>query len=75
MLEFEDTAESVDERSTERMNFRTKPRIKATIQQAAALSGVDDFCLHDERSIQGSSRGDRGTRSDRVVTGRSCGLF
>ncbi|OCW57771.1 DUF1778 domain-containing protein [Hoeflea olei] len=24
------------------MNFRTKPRIKRTIQQAAALSGVDD---------------------------------
>ncbi len=24
------------------MNFRTKPRIKSTIQQAAALSGVDD---------------------------------
>ena len=42
MLKFEDTAGSVDERSTERMNFRTKPRIKATIRQAAALSGVDD---------------------------------
>ena len=42
MLEFEDTANAVEERSTERMNFRTKPRIKATIQQAAALSGVDD---------------------------------
>jgi uncharacterized protein (DUF1778 family) len=25
-----------------RMNFRTQPRIKATIQQAAALSGVAD---------------------------------
>ena len=24
------------------MNFRTKPRIKQAIQQAAALSGVDD---------------------------------
>jgi uncharacterized protein (DUF1778 family) len=24
------------------MNFRTKPRIKAAIQRAAALSGVDD---------------------------------
>ena len=24
------------------MNFRTEPRIKATIRQAAALSGVDD---------------------------------
>ncbi|MBP0615685.1 DUF1778 domain-containing protein [Jiella mangrovi] len=31
-----------DERASERMNFRTKPRIKRTIQQAAALSGVDD---------------------------------
>jgi len=32
----------VEERSSERMNFRTKPRIKQAIQQAAALSGVDD---------------------------------
>jgi uncharacterized protein (DUF1778 family) len=31
-----------DERSTERMNFRTKPRIKQVIQHAAALTGVDD---------------------------------
>jgi uncharacterized protein (DUF1778 family) len=31
-----------EERNTERMNFRVKPRIKATIQRAAALSGVDD---------------------------------
>ncbi len=31
-----------DERSSERMNFRTKPRIKHAIQRAAALSGVDD---------------------------------
>jgi uncharacterized protein (DUF1778 family) len=35
------TAE-VAERSTARMNFRTKPHIKETIQRAAALSGVDD---------------------------------
>lgn len=32
----------VEERNTERMNFRVKPRIKAAIQRAAALSGVDD---------------------------------
>ena len=32
----------IDERSSERMHFRTKPRIKRAIQQAAALSGVDD---------------------------------
>lgn len=42
MLEFENTTDSIEERSTERMNFRTKPRIKAVIQQAAALSGLDD---------------------------------
>lgn len=42
MLGFNDSTSMVDERSTERMNFRTKPRIKAAIQRAAALSGVDD---------------------------------
>lgn len=42
MLAFRDEANSVDEPSTERMNFRTKPRIKNAIQKAAALSGVDD---------------------------------
>ena len=31
-----------DERNSERMNFRTKPRIKRAIQRAAALSGLDD---------------------------------
>lgn len=33
---------SFDEPASARMNFRTKPRIKAAIQQAAALTGVDD---------------------------------
>lgn len=42
MLGFNDTTKAIEERSDARMNFRTKPRIKATIQQAAALSGVDD---------------------------------
>ncbi len=41
-MAFQDQLKDIDERSTERMNFRTKPRIKAAIQQAAALSGVDD---------------------------------
>lgn len=36
------TTDDVDQRASERMNFRTKPHIKKTIQQAAALSGVDD---------------------------------
>lgn len=42
MLAFDDAAKHLSERSSERMNFRTKPRIKAIIQRAAALSGVDD---------------------------------
>ncbi len=42
MQTFHDEIGSVDERSSERMNFRTKPRIKQAIQRAAALSGVDD---------------------------------
>ena len=42
MLGFQDQVGAVEERSSERMNFRTKPRIKQAIQQAAALSGVDD---------------------------------
>lgn len=42
MLAFQDHVGALDERSTERMNFRTKPHIKQTIQRAAALAGVDD---------------------------------
>ena len=42
MLAFRDQVNNVDEPSSERMNFRTKPRIKETIQRAAALAGVDD---------------------------------
>jgi len=42
MLGFQDQVGAVEERSSERMNFRTKPRIKQAIQHAAALSGVDD---------------------------------
>ena len=42
MRAFNDTTRDIDERATERMNFRTKRHIKETIQQAAALSGVDD---------------------------------
>lgn len=38
----QDQVDTLDERSSERMNFRTKPCIKHAIQQAAALSGVDN---------------------------------
>jgi uncharacterized protein (DUF1778 family) len=42
VLAFDDMTKHLNERSSERMNFRTKPRIKQIIQRAAALSGVDD---------------------------------
>ena len=42
MLAAHGQVSDVDERSSERMNFRTKPRIKDAIQRAAALLGVDD---------------------------------
>ena len=42
MSAIQDKAVESDERNSERMNFRTKPRIKETIQRAAALLGVDD---------------------------------
>ncbi len=42
MLSFDDKTGPIAERNSERMNFRTKPRIKQVIQRAAALSGVDD---------------------------------
>lgn len=42
MFAFDDMTKQIDERSSERMNFRTKLRIKQIIQRAAALSGVDD---------------------------------
>ena len=41
MPAFDDAAKCLEERSSERMSFRTNPRIKAAIQRAAALSGVD----------------------------------
>lgn len=39
---FDDTTKELDERASERMNFRIKPHVKKAIQRAAALSGVDD---------------------------------
>jgi len=42
MLAFRDEIGPIDERSSERMHFSTKPRIKEAVQRAAALSGVDD---------------------------------
>lgn len=42
MRGFRDVTNTIEERNDARMNFRTKPRIKRAIQQAAALTGVDD---------------------------------
>jgi uncharacterized protein (DUF1778 family) len=41
-MTFSEHPAPIDEPASARMNFRTKPRIKAAIQQAAALTGVDD---------------------------------
>ncbi|KQT86002.1 DUF1778 domain-containing protein [Aurantimonas sp. Leaf443] len=42
MTDFQPDPNQADEKNSVRMNFRTKPHIKRAIQQAAALSGLDD---------------------------------
>ena len=42
MLSFHDGAAAINEPRTARMEQRTKPSVKAQIQQAAALLGVDE---------------------------------
>jgi len=42
MRAFTDTTTAINEPKTARMEQRTKPHVKATIQQAAALLGVDE---------------------------------
>lgn len=42
MLAFRNTADAINEPKSARMEQRTKPRIKAEIQRAAALLGVDE---------------------------------
>jgi uncharacterized protein (DUF1778 family) len=41
-----------EDRSLVRMNFRTKPRIKAAIQRAAALAGLDDSAFTMQAAYQ-----------------------
>ena len=43
---------SSGERALVRMNFRTKPRIKATIQRAAALAWLDDSSFTIQAAYQ-----------------------
>ena len=42
MLHFTDLTAAVDEPKTARMEQRTKPHVKAEIQKAAALMGIDE---------------------------------
>ena len=42
MLDFKDSAAAIEEPRTARMEQRTKPSVKAQIQWAAALLGVDE---------------------------------
>lgn len=42
MIAFGKLGDSVDEGKTTRMEQRTKPHVKAVIQEAAALMGVDE---------------------------------
>ena len=42
MLNFHNSADAIDEPKTARMEQRTTPHVKAQIQQAAALLGVDE---------------------------------
>ena len=42
MLHFYDSTAAIDEPKTARMEQRTKPSVKAQIQQAAALLGIDE---------------------------------
>ncbi len=47
-----DDPRSSEDRAVVRMNFRTKPRIKATIQKAAALAGLDDSAFTLQAAYQ-----------------------
>lgn len=42
MLDFKDSAAAIEEPRIARMEQRTKPSVKAQIQRAAALLGMDD---------------------------------
>lgn len=46
----------IDERSSARMNFRTKPRIKQAIQRAASLAGVDDSVFTMNAAYQAAQK-------------------
>ena len=61
MLNFHDPAAAIDEPKTARMEQRTKPHVKAQIQQAAVLLGVDETTFGDQRGA--GARPDHDCRS------------
>lgn len=56
MLSFTDETRAFSGNSTERMHFRTKAPIKAAIQRAAALSGVDDSTFTMSAALREAER-------------------
>jgi uncharacterized protein (DUF1778 family) len=56
MLSFTDETQAVSGNNTERMHFRTKAPIKAKIQRAAALSGVDDSTFTMSAALREAER-------------------
>ncbi len=53
---FKDNTGVIDELSSARMSFRTKPRIKDAIRHAAALAGVDDSTFTMSAAYQSALR-------------------
>jgi uncharacterized protein (DUF1778 family) len=55
MHPFKDMTAEIDEPNDARMGFRTKARIKTTIQRAAALLGVDDTAFTINAAYQAAT--------------------
>lgn len=55
MAEYADTTD-VAPRNAARMTFRTQPRIKETIQRAAAIAGVDESTFTMSAAYQAAMR-------------------
>ena len=56
MLSFHDSAAANDEPKTARMEQRTKPSVKAQIQQAAALLGTDETSFVISAALEQAKR-------------------
>ena len=56
MLSFHDSAAAIDEPKTARLEQRTKPSVKAQIQQAAALLGTDETSFVISAALEQAKR-------------------